>query len=186
MILESRPARGAFLNTCSQVMGTSMRLLPSASVLLAIALSAAPVAAQVGTYSTFGTGCQSASFTNHGVPVIGHSFDLVLSHAVKPPQLPLAVLHFGISKKMWGPIPLPFDLTPFGAKGCQILTSGEFAIRPIPTTPKQVRVTIPIPVDRRLVGIEFFNQFIVLSPHNNGLNVATTNGGQGRIGASAR
>jgi hypothetical protein len=49
-----------------------------------------------------------------------------------------------------------------------------------------MRVTIPIPADRRLLGVEFFNQFIVLNPHNKALKFATTNGGQGRIGATSK
>ena len=111
-----------------------MNLLHVPVVLLASLSLALPLAAQSkGTYQLFGKGCEGAAFTNHGVPSIGKTFSLVLATGVRPPHLPLAILHIGASNTRWGPIHLPFDLTPFGAKGCLILVSGEFAFRPIPT-----------------------------------------------------
>ncbi len=147
------------------------------SLCLAPALSA-----QAGSYRLFGKGCNGVSFVNRGVPTIGASFSLILAHSVRPPRHPLAVLHFGASNTRWGSIRLPLDLTPYGLKGCSIYCTNELTVRPMPTTPRTMIFTVRLPRLRSLLGVRFFNQFIVLNPHTKPIRWATSNGGAGSIG----
>lgn len=151
--------------------------------LLGLALLAIPATAQQGTYTLFGSGCNQVSFVNKGVPTIGKSHQLVLGPSVRPPRHPLGILNFGISDKMFGNIKLPVDLTPFGGKGCTIYISTELSVAPLPTTASGLTVTVPVPNDRSLIGVVYFNQFILFSPLEPGLNFSTSNAGKGVVGA---
>ena len=151
--------------------------------LFALTLLAAPIAAQKGSYSLFGSGCNQATFVNQGVPTIGQSHQLVLGAKVKPPRHPIGVLNFGVSDKLYGgTIPLPVDLTALGGKGCSIYISTELSIAPLPTSATGLTVTVPVPNDRSLIGAIYFNQFIFFSPLEPGLPFSLSNAGKAVIG----
>ena len=93
-----------------------------------------------------------------------------------------ALLFLGASDKNWGPIKLPLDLSPFGAKGCAILAGGD-ALFATPIDKKgDATLQISIPLDVKLCGLNFYNQYLVLDPKANGLGWVATNAGKATLG----
>jgi hypothetical protein len=93
----------------------------------------------------------------------------------------VAVLFLG-SNSQWNGIPLPLDLTPAGAPGCTLLVSAT-GIQTVGTTAGGLGLaTLVIPGDPSLVGTRFYNQFAVLDPAANALQLAFSNGGAALIG----
>ncbi|MEZ5989002.1 MAG: hypothetical protein R3F30_07740 [Planctomycetota bacterium] len=151
---------------------------------VSVLLAASALPAQKASYELFGKGCEDTSFTVKGLPVLGQTYTLVLGKTSTPPAQPLAILALGGSNTSWGPFPLPIDLAPLGAKGCMLLVSVDMTFAPYPTTPTGLELPIKLPADKRLAGITFFQQFFVLSPHNNWFRFSTTNGGKGVTGVT--
>ena len=94
-----------------------------------------------------------------------------------------SVAYMGFSKSAWQNLPLPFDLTPFGAPGCQLLISMDF--------PLQLRWNIKlddmtlwrvaVPVIPALTGKKIFFQAIKFRA-NNTLGIGVSQGIEAIIG----
>lgn len=134
-------------------------------------------------FASFGRGCQGTSGVpildakDGSVPVIGKPFTLELSSL---PIGAVTAMLFGFSNQAWGPIPLPFDLTPLQAPGCFWLVSVD-GIDVVTNTNGVAPWTITIPPSTQLVGLEFFNQGLVLDSSANALGITFSNGGAAKI-----
>jgi hypothetical protein len=116
-----------------------------------------------------------------GRPVISTSLTIDLSMA----RPGVAVLLTGSSNTSWGAIPLPLDLTSLGAPGCSLLASGNLLIGATAVSAGGTGgVTLGIPNDAALVGLNFYNQYAVVDPSANVLGFAFSRGGNGKIGNS--
>jgi hypothetical protein len=114
-----------------------------------------------------------------GLPQLGLPFGV----AVRDARAGAPAIHtHGTSRDRWGPHRLPFDLTPFGAPGCTILTDTFLWVPMAIGGNGQGEVVYPVPADPQLTGVEFYNQALILDAGVNPLGVATTNAGRALIG----
>jgi hypothetical protein len=88
----------------------------------------------------------------------------------------IGFLMIGNSASDFGGIPLPFDMTPIGAPGCQIVNNMLLSFAVAWTTSTFVRVDLTFPDDKSLVGITYFSQYLFFEPAANPLGIYTTNG----------
>jgi len=116
--------------------------------------------------------------TNNGVPEIGQSFALELSSA-KPSAA--ALLLIGASDSQWGTITLPLNLGFLGAPKCDLLSSGEVIVGLTTSTVGTNQQTFNVPNTTGLVGVTFFNQFVI-EDSKNAFGLVFSNGGKGKIG----
>ncbi len=135
-------------------------------------------------YTTYGAGCAGSG----GVPAlsgtppwIGEGFQVDLYNL---PSTGAAVLFTGFSKTRTrvGGIPLPFDLSPLGAKGCKVLAD-PFLGQVLTIGQGTAQARIPVPASPAILGFSLFNQAFVADAKANTLGVTTTNGGEGKIGS---
>jgi len=111
-------------------------------------------------------------------PLLGTATRVDLARAK---QNSAALFLVGASKKTWGSLPLPFLLPNTGS--CRLLSSGEVFV-PIPTDAAgRASFTIQIPTLKSLVGLEFYNQFIVVDLAANKAGLITSNAGAAMIGS---
>ncbi len=114
-----------------------------------------------------------------GLPGIGKSFTVELARA-RPNTA--ALLSLGASNTSWGTFRLPLDLTPAGASGCKLLASLDvFGVR---TTSASGTASVPFPIPNQtgLLGVRFYNQWIVVDQAANAFGFAFSNGGVAQIG----
>jgi hypothetical protein len=117
-------------------------------------------------------------YTN-STPQIGDTFRVQLNQA-RPATL--ALLALGFSKTSWLGIPLPLELTGFGAPGCRLLAAIDDTQRATTNATGYGSFQYSIPNDIYLLNIRFYNQWIVVDPGANAFQHAFTNGGEGLIG----
>ena len=77
---------------------------------------------------------------------------------------------------------LPLDLRPLGAPGCQLLTSPDVLLHTRTDATGAAKLTFTIANRSALVGVRFFDQFVVTDPTINPLGLVVSNGGAGKIG----
>jgi hypothetical protein len=92
---------------------------------------------------------------------------------------------FGVvatSKTQWGPLNLPFDLSPLGATGCKLyvgpwlfLMTGKVTV-PAPTAMHNIDLFLPTPSDPNLLGAKFYGQAGVVNLSANPLGIELTQG----------
>jgi len=78
------------------------------------------------------------------------------------------------------PIPLPFDLKLFNSPGCFLRASAEMTAVSVTSSTGNARVTLPIPNNTSLAGVNFYNQFLVVDTKH--LAIVASNGGKATIG----
>jgi hypothetical protein len=137
-----------------------------------------------GHYEVYGANCAGATRRRpelgfFDVPTIGRSTVLALTQGTPSGNAFLAI---GGSDASWGAIPLPLDLTPFGAATCRLLCSLDLAVPTPLDVNGQANLPLSIPGDPSLVGRAFFNQWLVVDPAANALQMLLSNGGKARIG----
>ena len=112
-------------------------------------------------------------------PIIGRTCDVRLSSA-RPSTA--AALIIGTSRKQWGPITLPWDLSALGAQGCQLLVSLD-SIVPTPVdTSGNAKVSFALPNNPSLRGVTWHNQFLVFDAGMNKLGLVFSNGNTLEVG----
>ena len=127
-----------------------------------------------------GSGNDIPVLTHTGRPVLGQSFTADLRSARAKAAAGLA---YGFSTKAWGSIPLPFDLAPLGASGCQLLLSFDgIGAAVVTDAAGDASVKVAIPNAASLNGVQWHYQYFVLDPGANGLGLAFTNGATVKIG----
>jgi hypothetical protein len=84
----------------------------------------------------------------------------------------------GLSTVRMGPVPLPLDLTPFGAPGCKlyndVLSSNAVFSSPSATDGYALSVWGPVPWTPALVGAAVYNQWFALDPSYNAAGLAAS------------
>ena len=106
-------------------------------------------------------------------PRIGKPFTLTVFDL--PHSLAILLLGF---QRLQPALPLGFA----GMPGCDLPVSLDVTI-PLSGTDNQARWTLPIPDDRTLVGLEFYNQALVFDANApNTMGAAMSNAAQGVIG----
>lgn len=137
-----------------------------------------------GAYRTYGRGClgSNGSFpalSNNGLPVTGVPFDVVLSQARGNAAVTLLV---GTSDTQWNGLTLPFDMTIVGAVGCNLLASGQLLLGTTTNGSGGATISIRFPDNSALIGLLFYNQFIIADQPANNLGLVFSNGGAGTVG----
>lgn len=140
----------------------------------------------VGSFSIFGTSCAGSGRTRptisaSGTPSIGQGITISLSNALANAP---ARLFLGLSDQFTGGVvPLPYDLTPFGAPGCMIWVDllAEAAMSTDGVGAASLNLTVPnVPA---LIGAEFFGQWMVIDAAANAMHLVTSNAVEILIGA---
>jgi hypothetical protein len=134
-------------------------------------------------YGSFGAGCAGTMGAPTLAPALGSRPILGTTFTANLGSLPqsLAVMATGFSNTRFGPVTLPFDLTPLGMPGCSLLTS--VVLTQVATgTGNAATWSISVPNDSSILGASFFNQAFVPSPSTNPAGLVVTNGGRGRLG----
>ncbi len=85
-----------------------------------------------------------------------------------------AFLLWGFSDKKWKTLTLPFDLTPLGAKGCNLLCSVELSLGAMTDKEGTASLTWKIPTDPAFGGMLLHHQWFVLDPKANPAGIAAT------------
>jgi hypothetical protein len=113
------------------------------------------------------------------VPRTFRQFTVMLD-AARP--LTGAALITGTSMSSWGAFRLPLDLTPFGAPSCRLLVSPDLFAPAATDALGKASLPVRVPGDKQLVGLTFHNQWLVLDPTVNALQLVFSEGGSGRVG----
>lgn len=129
--------------------------------------------------SAFGEGCKGSNGTPTlsyvGLPQVSKTLTQNLSNA-KTNSVAVTVLGFKATS------PLPVDLTAAGAPGCFLFQSLD-VLGGTPTNASgSASLSLPIPNDKTLAGVVFYNQFFVLDPTINSLKLVGSNFGRVLIG----
>ncbi len=127
-----------------------------------------------------GSGKNVPTLGNAGRPIINTSFDVTLSGAQSTPGIALLIM--GVSNTTWGTIPLPFDLTPLGAGGCNLLVSFDLIGGVVVNGSGTGKATYSIPNAPALYGLVWHNQYAVIDAAANQLGIAFSNGGTAKVG----
>ena len=126
-----------------------------------------------GARTRGGVGCPDTSGANlalnvSGCPDLGSQVTLT-TLAPSPGALPILMVG-GISDQVWAPgVPLPLDLTPLGATGCNVYVSSDILLRP-----SGASLTLPVPNLNALVGRTLHWQGLAFEPGVNALNTVFT------------
>ncbi|MCA8968946.1 MAG: S8 family serine peptidase [Planctomycetes bacterium] len=114
------------------------------------------------------------SLSSNDTPVLGKSMsvDLASARANVP-----AIFLLGFSDTMWGPIPLPFAY----AGTCKLLASGDVMLGAATSATGTASISLVVPASPALVGLRFYNQFLVVEPVN-AFGLVASNAGKGLIG----
>lgn len=112
-------------------------------------------------------------------PQIGDTFRVRLAQA-RPSSW--AAILLGISDTNWAGMSLPMDLGFLGAPGCALLTSVEDVQRINTDARGTGSFSYALPNSIYLLGVRFYNQFLVADPGVNAFGFAVSNGGVGKIG----
>ncbi|PIE23111.1 MAG: hypothetical protein CSA62_08710 [Planctomycetota bacterium] len=114
-----------------------------------------------------------------GLPRPGGRYNIdIRSSSVNAP----VILTLGFSKKNFGPLTLPFDLTPLGGTGCSVLCSAEFTLSSVVNSKFTASFPLQLPNNSSLVGQRYFHQGWLLAPAANRLGMAFSNAAEVLIG----
>ncbi|MFO1078768.1 MAG: PKD domain-containing protein [Planctomycetota bacterium] len=117
-------------------------------------------------YGFFGPGCAGSLGVSHltanSLPVIGTAMSVTVDN------LPTnaAIMVTGLSKSSWLLGALPFDLAAYGAPGCLLRVRPDANLLLLGTG-NSAQWPFAIPNNAGLVGVNMYNQAIVLSPGTN-------------------
>jgi len=141
------------------------------------------------SYATYGSGCagtlpQTPRLRAHplwsSAPVLGGQFFALVDRV--PAGSPVGGV-LGLSDSVYGAVPLPLSLTPFGMTGCELLASAEATILiGTASTAGEANWVFTVPATPSLAGFAFFQQGIALVPGANPAGLVFTNGGHGIVG----
>jgi hypothetical protein len=100
--------------------------------------------------------------------------------ATPTPGIP-ALLLIGNSNIDFLGVPLPLDLTPAGAPGCQLVNNILIALATVTGTSTFVQINVLFPPDPSLVNQTYYSQYLFFEPTTNPLGVLATNGRVNRM-----
>ena len=136
-------------------------------------------------FTPIGTGCAGANgiptLTCPGLPRVGASTTLALANL--PKSAPhLGQLYFGVSDKLWGTQPLPWDLSVLAMPGCKLYVSLDLPVSFSTGTTGSTQLWFPVPYDPYLLGQSLFVQADIFDPAANLLGVSMSNAGKLTLG----
>lgn len=131
-----------------------------------------------GSWATAGSSCRGShgsfpfvSFSG-GNPTVGGAH----AHQVfSAPPSTLAWNVIGASNTNFSGLPLPFELTLFGAPGCRIYCSQDIVVQTFIDATGFGQFALTYPRDRSLAGATYYSQFLILDPPANQLDLILTN-----------
>jgi hypothetical protein len=133
----------------------------------------------------FGEGCAGTG----GIPTIapaagslprlGTNFTVEFGNLAAPGTAVVALI--GASRSQWGATPLPLDLTPLGASGCDLAVSPD-ATATVVSGPSIASLSLLVPPLPNLVGAALHWQGAVLDFPANPLGIITTAAGTSYLG----
>lgn len=138
-------------------------------------------AAEMSAYGTAcpGTGFRRPEMAWFGTPQVGTTLN---AHLERGQASGAAVLVLGDSDTVFSGGTLPYSLATLGAPGCNLLCSSLATVfTPIDPSGQAV-LPIPIPNRGQLIGLTFFDQWLVLDTINP-LGLITSTAARGVIGA---
>ena len=156
------------------------------SALPALLVLATSIPAQSASYTYYGTGCSTASpFSVDGLPKLGRTVTVKCYGSSRNFfATTVRSLLTGFSDKQIGPIKLPL----YGL-GCGALLASNEIVLPIPYSARNTLVSIPVPIpnDKRLVGLSFYQQVVEFARYCSkmrcgGWSISFTRAGHGVIG----
>jgi hypothetical protein len=132
-----------------------------------------------GSLSSYGSSCDLSRLDpGDDPPSIGLSYSV----EYRGRALTTAALLTGASDQVWLGRQLPFDLAPFGAPGCFVLTSTNVVLG-IPVSSEGTGIVhLSVPFERSLIGVAVFHQALTFDPPRNPLGVVLSNGLRAVIG----
>ncbi|PIE23110.1 MAG: hypothetical protein CSA62_08705 [Planctomycetota bacterium] len=113
------------------------------------------------------------------LPEIGRSYDLKLSFAAS--QIPV-LAWTGFSDSSYNTLPLPFSLSPLGAKGCWLLCSGELLLPTATSAAGVAAVPFVIPNAKDLMGTRYYQQWLLFDNKANSFGLVTSAAASLRLG----
>jgi len=137
-----------------------------------------------GSFSSFGSSCGGLFTYNHtgiGVPELGQKISYQAFAIARGPTN-IAVFQLGSSRTSWGGGPLPLHLSFLGAPGCYWRTNSLIQVGLTVTKGRVILSNILIPLDKTLIGVTVYTQFVVDDKGYNAANFITTNGIKTTIG----
>jgi len=141
---------------------------------------------KAGTRREYGTGCPT-DFRNYAIyPYAGSEWHHYGHCRVASNQTPCFML-LGTNDKKFGPITLPFDLSPLGANGCNLYVD---IVQVFPTladpgsTTGEFHLELGfLPNEPFLVGASYYVQMMALHPSYNSLGLGASPGREYTIGS---
>jgi hypothetical protein len=131
----------------------------------------------------YGQGCRGSNgvvtLGHTGRPVLGQPMSIDLSGAR---ALAVGVNMLGVSNTKFGAFDLPFDFTAWGAPGCQMLASLDLLAALLTDAQGKASVAFTVPNQAALIGVLFFDQFVVLDKPANQMGATFSNGGRATLG----
>lgn len=133
-------------------------------------------------YTFFGNGCPGSAGTPYlellpnNLPIAGRPFSVMVKNA---PLFAPVFMMLGASDQIWYGNGLPFQLAPFGAPLCSLLT-GPDVVHPATNVFGTALWTATLPAG--LAGATVFNQAVIFDPPANGLGLTLSNGGRALVG----
>jgi hypothetical protein len=121
-----------------------------------------------------------AQYTPHG-PGCPASLGTTMSTDLTNMPSALAVLAMGFSDQSHGTVPLPFDLTPSGMPGCFVRVD-PFATVAIAGISGTGTSQLTVPNQSQLLGVQFFQQALVLAPGANTAGLVMSNSMRAVVG----
>ena len=119
--------------------------------------------------------------TGIGVPELGQKISYQAFAIARGPTN-IAVFQLGSSRTSWGGGPLPLHLSFLGAPGCYWRTNSLIQVGLTVTKGRVILSNILIPLDKTLIGVTVYTQFVVDDKGYNAANFITTNGIKTTIG----
>jgi V8-like Glu-specific endopeptidase len=146
------------------------------------AAARAQICSTPGSYTTFGLPCAGSNglplLGNSGLPQIGVPFNVTLANARANSSTTLLV---GLSNTQWAGLTLPFNLSVIGGIGCNLYASGDIQLGTATDAAGAASIPITFANNSALVGLLFYNQYVIFDPFNS-LGLVFTNRGDGTVG----
>jgi hypothetical protein len=129
---------------------------------------------QCADMSIYGAGCGNLSLAMGGLASLGNTMTIDASGGGSGFPIALNIGTFNSS-------PFPIDLTPFGFRGCSLLSSAESTIGGVTDGSGNATNALTIPNNANLTGVRLFFQYVHINP-GAPTGVATSNGGRAVLG----
>ncbi|MFO1078747.1 MAG: hypothetical protein U1E73_13575 [Planctomycetota bacterium] len=135
----------------------------------------------VAGYGYFGSGCAGSlgisSLTANAAPSLGSTLNVTVNNL----PINVAIMLTGLSKTNWLLGALPFDLATYGAPGCKLRVSPDANLLLLGAAGSAVW-PFTIPNNAGLIGLNMYNQAVVLSPGTNAAGAVGSDAGAMMIG----